>query len=70
MLPDAAQGQSSEGRVLSVGDGRAVAGGRRTEPLVGEGDHVLFKKYAGVEVTLDGDKLLILNEDEILGVVR
>ena len=58
-----------EGRVLSVGDGRLLPCGDRADPRVVEGDRVLYHTAAGTEVTIDGQPLVILNEDEILAVL-
>src|SRR5687767_14174240 len=69
LLPDAAQQKPQEGRVLSVGDGRLIAGGKRAPNQVREGDKVVFLTYAGTEVSVDGDDLLILREDDILAVI-
>lgn len=69
VLPDTAQERPQQGRVLSVGDGRLMSNGSRLEHQVSEGDRVLFGRYAGTEVDVDGQELLIMNEDEILAVV-
>lgn len=69
VLPDAAQKKPQQGRVLSVGDGRLIAGGRRAPNQVQEGDKIVFLTYAGTEVSVDGDDLLILREDDILAVI-
>jgi chaperonin GroES len=69
VLPDAAQKKPQQGRVLSVGDGRLIAGGRRAPNQVQEGDKIVFLSYAGTEVSVDGDDLLILREDDILAVI-
>jgi len=69
MLPDTAQERPQQGRVLSVGDGRLMSNGSRLEHQVSEGDRVLFGRYAGTEVEVDGQDLLIMNEDEILAIV-
>jgi len=69
LLPDTARDKPQQGRVLSVGDGRLLADGSRAEHQVSEGDRVLFNQYAGTEVLVDGQELLILSEDEILAVV-
>jgi len=69
VLPDAAREKPRQGRVLSVGDGPLLPNGKRAEPQVAEGDRVLFASYAGTEVVVDGDDLLILGEDEILAIV-
>jgi len=69
VLPDTAQERPQQGRVLSVGDGRLMPNGSRLEHQVSEGDRVLFGRYAGTEVEVDGEELLIMNEDEILAIV-
>ena len=69
LLPDAAQKRPQQGRVLSVGDGRLLSNGTRVAHQVREGDRVLFSNYAGNEVEVDGEELLIMNEDEILAVM-
>jgi chaperonin GroES len=70
VLPDAAREKSRQGRVLSVGDGRLLASGSRVPHQVNEGDRVLFQQWAGAEVTINGQELLILREDEILAIVK
>ena len=70
VLPGSATSWPRQGRVLSVGDGRRLACGSRTQPCVGEGDRVLYSSHAGQEVTLGGEKLLILTEAEILAVLE
>jgi chaperonin GroES len=69
VLPDTAQEKPRQGRVLSVGDGRLLADGSRAAHQVAEGDRVLFADYAGTEVVVDGEELLIMDEHEILAVV-
>jgi len=69
VLPDTAQERPQQGRVLSLGDGRLMSNGSRLQHQVSEGDRVLFARYAGTEVEVDGEELLIMNEDEILAVV-
>ena len=70
VLPEGAREKPQQGRVLSVGDGRLLADGRRAEPQVSEGDRVIFTSYAGSEVVVDGEELLIMSEDEILAVLQ
>lgn len=70
LLPDTAQDRPQEGRVLSVGEGRQLADGSHAQPLVSEGDRVLFGKYSGSEVVIDGEELLIMRDSEILAIVR
>jgi chaperonin GroES len=69
VLPDAAQEKPRQGRVLSIGDGRMLADGSRARHQVSEGDRVLFGSYAGAEVQVNGEELLIMSEDEILAIV-
>ncbi len=69
VLPDSAQKRPQQGRVLSVGDGRTLQNGTHVAHQVQEGDRVLFSTYAGNEVEVDGDDLLIMSEDEILAVM-
>lgn len=70
VLPEGAREKPREGRVLSVGDGRLLANGDRAEPQVSEGDRVVFTSYAGSEVVVDGEELLIMSENEILAVLQ
>jgi chaperonin GroES len=69
VLPDAARATPRQGRVLSIGDGRMLADGARVPHQVSEGDRVLFDSYAGAEVVVNGEDVLIMNEDEILAIV-
>ncbi|NUQ60899.1 MAG: co-chaperone GroES [Pirellulales bacterium] len=69
VLPEAARDKPQTGRVLSVGDGRRLPDGTRAPSQVNEGDRILFKSWSGTEVQIDGEKLLIMDEDEILAVV-
>lgn len=70
VLPDSAQEQPQQGRVLSVGDGRLMPDGTRAAHQVTEGDRVLFASYAGSEVSVDDEDLLILSEHDILAVLE
>ncbi|MCR4412937.1 MAG: co-chaperone GroES [Thermoguttaceae bacterium] len=69
VIPDAAKERPQQGRVLSVGDGCRLPDGSRAKPQVVEGDRVLFNRFAGTEVVIEGEELLILDEREILAVV-
>jgi len=70
IIPDTAKEKPSEGKVIAVGKGKANEDGK-VQPLdVKKGDRVLFSKYAGTEVTLDGEEHLIIREDDVLGVVE
>lgn len=70
VLPDSAQKQPQQGRVLSVGDGRALPDGTRVLHQVKEGDRVLFASYAGTEVAVDDDTVLIMDENDILAIIE
>lgn len=69
VLPDAAKKKPRKGRVLSIGDGRLLPDGTRVAHQVNEGDRVLFDSYAGVEMTIEGKKILIMSEDDILAIL-
>ena len=69
VLPDSAREKSLQGRVLSLGDGRLLSDGSRSPHQVAEGDRVLFSSYAGTEVIVDEEEVLIMSEDEILAVL-
>ena len=69
ILPEQARERPKQGRVLSVGDGRLLPDGNRVDLDVKEGDRVLFNSYAGSEVKIHDEELLIMREDEILAVV-
>ena len=68
IIPDTAKEKPQEGEVIAVGDGKTLKDGTRQPLDVKPGDRVLFSKYGGAEVKLDGEEFLILREDEILGV--
>ena len=68
-IPDTTKEKPQEGQVLAVGNGKLLENGSRIAIDLNAGDRVLFGKYAGTEVKLDGEELLILREDDILGVV-
>jgi chaperonin GroES len=69
VLPDTAREKPQQGRVLSVGDGRLIEDGSRVKNQVTEGDRVLFGRYSGDKVVVDGEELLIMDESEILAIV-
>lgn len=70
LLPDSARERPQQGRVLSVGDGAALANGGRAHPQVSEGDRVLFASYAGSEINIGGDIVLVMSESEVLAVIE
>lgn len=69
VLPEKAQEKPQEGEVVAVGPGRVLENGNRLEMEVKVGDRVLFSKYAGTEVKLDGKEYLIMRQDDILGIL-
>jgi chaperonin GroES len=70
IIPDTAKEKPQEGEVIAVGNGKMLDSGTRIEPGVKAGDKVLFGKYSGTEIKLDGEEFLILREDEILGIIE
>ncbi len=70
LLPDAAKEKPRQGKVVSLGEGKRLESGKRTAFQVREGDRVLFSSYAGNEVTVGTEELLIMTEDDILAVVE
>ena len=70
IIPDTAKEKPVEGKVISVGQGKAHEDGKVTPLAVKAGDRVLFGKYSGTEIKIDGEDHLILREDDILGIVE
>ncbi len=70
IIPDTAKEKPQEGEVVAVGLGKYREDGTRQSLDVKAGDRVLFGKYSGSEIKLDGEELLIMREDEILGVIE
>jgi chaperonin GroES len=68
VLPDTAKEKPQKGKVIAVGDG-AIEDGERRPLDVGEGDEVLYSKYGGTEIVVDGDDLLVLRESDVLAKV-
>ena len=69
IIPDTAKDKPQEGEVLSIGKGKVKEDGKVIPLDVKKGDRILFGKYAGTEIVLDGDEYLIMREDEVLGVL-
>jgi chaperonin GroES len=69
IIPDTAKEKPQQGEVIAIGDGKLLDNGTRVTPGVKPGEKVLFGKYSGTEVKLDGVEYLILREEDILGVV-
>ncbi len=69
IIPDSAKEKPQQAEVVAVGNGKLLEDGQRAAPDVKAGDRILFGKYSGSEVKIEGDEYLILREDEILGVL-
>ena len=69
IIPDTAKEKPAEGEVVAVGEGARKDSGELIAPSVKVGDRVLFGKWSGTEVTLDGQELLIMKESDILGII-
>ena len=70
IIPDSAKEKPAQGKVVTVGPGKLNDSGDRVALQVKEGDTVLFSKYGGTDVNLDGEEYLILREDDVLGIVE
>ncbi|NLY88546.1 MAG: co-chaperone GroES [Firmicutes bacterium] len=70
VLPDSAKEKPHMGKVLAVGTGRVLENGERLPLEVKEGDTVLFAKYAGTEVKLDGEEYMVIKENDVLAIVN
>ncbi len=70
VLPDTAKEKPIQGKVLAVGEGRRTEDGKLIPMQVKKGDKILFGKYSGTEVKLDGEEFLIMKEDDVLGIVQ
>lgn len=70
IIPDNAKEKSVEGKIVAVGHGKLNDGGERVALQVKEGDAVLFSKYGGTDIKIDGENYLIMREDDVLGVIE
>ncbi len=70
IIPDTAQEKPMEGEILAVGPGMRGKDGKQVKPDVKAGDRILFGKFGGTEVKIDGEDLLIISEAEILGIIE
>jgi len=70
VLPDTAKEKPMKGKIVAVGEGKMLESGKRAELLVKKGDKVLYGKYAGTEVTVDGKELLVMRESDILAKIE
>jgi len=69
IIPDSAKEKPAEGKVVAVGNGKIGDDGKRIPLEIKKGDRILFGKYSGTEVKLDGEDYLIMREDDILGII-
>jgi chaperonin GroES len=70
IIPDTAKEKPQEGKVIAVGKGKVSEDGKLVKPDVKKGDRILFGKYSGTEVSIDGGEHLIMREDDVLGVIE
>lgn len=69
IIPDSAKEKPQEGKVIAVGDGKVLDSGTVIKLSVKPGDRILFGKYSGTEIKLNGDEFLIMREEDILGIL-
>ncbi|RJQ70926.1 MAG: co-chaperone GroES [Desulfobacteraceae bacterium] len=69
IIPDTAKEKPAEGKVVAVGNGKVGEDGKRVPLEIKQGDRILFGKYAGTEVKIEGEEYLIMREDDVLGVI-
>lgn len=69
VLPDSAKEKPKRGKIIAIGDGKRLENGDRAPFSVKKGDEVLFTSYAGTEIKVDGEELMIMSEDDILAIV-
>jgi chaperonin GroES len=70
VLPDTAKEKPQKGKVIAVGSGRILDNGQKVAPEVHVGDTVVFSRYSGTELKLDGEKYLILTESDVLAILK
>ncbi len=70
IIPDSAQEKPQEGKIVAVGKGKVLEDGKVLPLDVKKGDKVLFGKYAGTEIKIEGEDMLIIREDDILGIIE
>lgn len=70
IIPDSAKEKPAEGEVVAVGEGARKDSGELIAPSVKAGDRILFGKWSGTEVTIDGEEMLIIKESDILGIIE
>ncbi len=69
IIPDTAKEKPAEGKVVAVGKGKVDENGKRIALEIKKGDRILFGKYSGTEVKIDGKEYLIMREDDVLGII-
>ncbi|MDZ7581391.1 MAG: co-chaperone GroES [Deltaproteobacteria bacterium] len=70
IIPDTAKEKPAEGKVIAAGNGKVGEDGKRIALEVKKGDRILFGKYSGTEVKIEGEEFLIMREDDVLGVIE
>ena len=70
IIPDAAKEKPQQGKVLAVGKGKILENGKVSPLAVKKGDRILFGKYAGTDIKIDGEEHLIMREDDILAIIK
>ena len=70
IIPDSAKEKPAEGKVVAVGAGKTADDGKLIKLQVKKGDRILFGKYSGTEVKIEGDEYLIMREDDVLGIIQ
>jgi chaperonin GroES len=70
IIPDTAKEKPSEGKVIAVGDGKLLENGKRVPLQVKAGERILFGKYSGTEIKIEGEEHLIMREDDVMAVVE
>jgi chaperonin GroES len=70
VLPDTAREKPKRGKVVAVGPGKTLESGEVAKPTVKKGDEIIFSSFAGTEITVDGEEMLIMSADDILAVLK
>jgi chaperonin GroES len=70
IIPDTAKEKPQEGKIIAVGPGKVLDNGTKVTPDVKVGDKILFGKYSGTEIKIEGEEFLMMREDDILGVIE
>ncbi len=70
IIPDSAQEKPSQGKIVAAGNGKVLEDGNVRPPLVKVGDRVLFEKYAGTTIKVEGEDYMVMREDDVLAIVK